>query len=44
MRKFKDWINIVAPKILGVIWVATLFSISLYVFVWSIKGIIELMG
>ena len=44
MRQFKEWLDRVAPKILGLIWVITLFSLSLYLLAWSITGILRVVG
>lgn len=44
MREFKEWVDRVAPKMLGVIWVMTLFSLSLYLLAWSIMGILRTIG
>ena len=43
MNKIKSWIDRVAPTALGVIWCIGAFSISIYVVLWSIKGILRLL-
>lgn len=43
MNKFKKWFDKVAPTALGVIWCTGAFTISIYIVLWSIKGILRLL-
>lgn len=44
MTKIKEWWIKAAPALLGGMWVAILFSVSLYLLLWSIVGIIRIVG